>query len=358
MNTAPLADFLGQLGHTSFQASVLAAVIWLVCRALGGHLSPRWRCRLWLLVIIRLAWPFHLPSPVSLFNLVLAPQRLGRPETTSFWLPDELTNQAGRWIDQPWVCWIWLGVASALLIRVFAGWLWTVWLRHFARPLNSWPVWVLLRECQALSGLDSPVAIFESAGIQSPCLLGFLRPRLLFPKGLIRELTPDEFRLVLLHELAHLRRRDIAFNWVLAAVETLHWFNPLVWLVTRSLRADREEACDACALAARPEARRAYGETLLKLLERVGGETRPRGNPLMAGLLGGAQNDLEPLVHRMRAIATYRPDARTWIVGFCTWLALACVGLTDAEPRPPAEGSELAWVSPAVLLDGPAPVRA
>ena len=324
----------------------MAAAVWFVCRALGGHLAPRWRCRLWLLVIIRLAWPFTLPSPVSLFNLILAPQRLGRPETTSFWLPEELSNQAGRWLDQPWVCWTWLGLATALLLRVLTGWLWTVWLRHSARPMDSWAVWLLLRECKAISGLDTPVVILESSKITSPCLLGFFQPRLLFPQGLIGELTPDEFRLVLLHELAHLRRRDIASNWLLAAVETLHWFNPLVWLVTRSLRADREEACDACALAARPEARRVYGETLLKLLERVGGETTTRASAAAVGILGDAQADLKPLIHRMKAIATYRPDARTWIVGFCTWLALACVGLTDAEPRVPLEGGEVVTRAP------------
>ena len=338
----PLADFLSQLGRSSVQASVLAIVIWLVCRVLGTHLSARWRCRLWFLVIVRLALPFSLPSPVSIFNLIAAPQRLAQPEAVTFWLPEELSIQAIRWLEQPWVCWTWLGVAIALLLRVLAGWLWTVWLRYNARPLDSWEAWWLLNKCKEVTGLETPVAILESSKIRSPCLLGFFQPRLLLPVGLLKELSSDELRLVFLHELAHLQRRDIALNWLLAAVETLHWFNPLAWLVTRSLRADREEACDACALAAQPEAHRMYGETLIKILERVGGETPPIASPAVAGLLGNAQDDdLEPLIHRMRAIATYRHDSRTWVVGFCTWLALACVGLTDAEPRPVPEGTEV-----------------
>ena len=340
MNAAPLADFLAQLGRSSVQASLLALAIWVVCRLLGNHLAPRWRCGLWLLVIIRLAWPFSLPSPVSLFNLVSAPMRLSRPDAPSFWLPDELSNQAGHWLEQPWVCWTWAVVAAVLLARVLTGWFWTVWLRHSAKPLDSWAAWLLLRECKEVLRLNVPVVILESSKVRSPCLLGFLRPRLVLPHGLLAELTQDELRLVFLHELAHLRRRDLALNWLLAAVETFHWFNPLVWLVTRSLRADREEACDACALAAQPEARRIYGETLLKLLERQGGESAPLFSPALAGILGDGGDEVAPLVHRMRAIATYRSDTRTWVVGLFTWVAFACVGLTDAEPRPVMEGGD------------------
>lgn len=339
MNPAPLADFLAQLGRSSVQASLLAAAIWLVSRLLGNHLAPRWRCGLWLLVIVRLAWPFSLPSPVSIFNLVSAPIRHAQPDAPTFWLPEELSSQAGRWLEQPWVCWTWAVVAAVLLARVLVGWAWTFWLRQSAKPLDSWEAWLLLGKCKEALGLDVPIAILESSRVRSPCLLGFVRPRLLLPSGLLQELTEDELRLVFLHELAHLRRSDLALNWLLAAVETFHWFNPLVWLVTHSLRADREEACDAYALATQPEARRIYGETLLKLLERQGGDSGPLPSPALAGMLGEGRDDVAPLIHRMHAIATFRPDARTWVVGLCTWVAFACVGLTDAEPPPAPEGA-------------------
>lgn len=341
MNSAPLADFLAQLGRSSVQASLLALAIWVVSRLLGSHLAPRWRCGLWLLVIIRLAWPFSLPSPVSLFNLVAAPGRLSRPDAPSFWLPEELSNQAARWVEQSWVCWTWAAVATVLMTQVLVGWGWTFWLRHSAKPMDSWEAWLLLKQCKEALGLDVSISILESSSVKSPCLLGFLRPRLVLPCGLWKDLSRDELRLVFLHELAHLCRRDLALNWLLAAVETFHWFNPLVWLVTRSLRADREEACDAYALAAQPEARRVYGETLLKLLERAGDEAFSFSSPARAGILGDTPDDLAPLIHRMRAIAAFRSDTRTWVVGLCTWVAFACVGLTDAEPRLPSEGGEV-----------------
>ncbi len=336
MNSSPLPDFLAQLASASGQASVLALAVWLVCRLLGEHLAARWRCQLWLLVVIRLALPVSLPSPVSLFNLLGAPVRLSSPDAVPFWLPGELAGQFFSGLELPWVGWIWIAVTSVLLLRVVGSWGLTVWIRTTARPLDSWEAWQLLQECKEVSGLDVPVAILESSRVRSPCLLGFLRPWIVLPTGLRGELSSDELRLVFLHELAHLRRRDLAMNWILAAVEILHWFNPFVWLVTRRMREDREEACDACALDARPDSGRTYALTLLKLIERGGMVHESLPPALAVGVLGGA-SDISPLVNRFRAISRHRHHGRSWVVGFCTWLALACVGLTDAEPRPASE---------------------
>jgi bla regulator protein BlaR1 len=179
--------------------------------------------------------------------------------------------------------------------------------------------------------LRTPVAILESPHIKSPCLLGFLRPRLLLPTGLRDRFSREELRLVFLHELAHLQRRDIAFNWLLEIVASIHWFNPLVWMVCDRMRADREEACDAFALArADVRERRAYGRALLKLIENFG-EARVAGVPGVAGLLSGE----DQLERRMHFILGFQPGRRTWVVGLCTLLTLAFIGFTD-PPRPEA----------------------
>ncbi|HRI15086.1 MAG TPA: M56 family metallopeptidase, partial [Verrucomicrobiota bacterium] len=247
-----------------------------------------------------------------------------------------------RFLESPWVQWTWGIVAAALFVRTVASWLWSAWLRWKARPLDSWEAWWLLQSCKQASHLETPVSVWESAAVKSPCLLGLVRPKLLLPKGLFRELKLAELRLVFLHELAHLRRRDLAFNWIMAAVELIHWFNPMVWFVTRRLRADREEDCDALALATEPTAQSEYGEVILKLIERgvtpAESALAPAMGPGGVRMLGNnGESDLRPLLHRMRAIKRFRPEARTWLVGFCTWLAVALIGFTDAEPSPIVE---------------------
>ncbi len=85
-------------------------------------------------------------------------------------------------------------------------------------------------------------------------------------QGIAERLSDAELRHVLLHELAHVKRRDVAMNWLVNALLTVHWFNPLLWLAFRQMRADREIACDELALRAmRGEERKAYGDTLIKV---------------------------------------------------------------------------------------------
>lgn len=334
MNAPVFAEFLGQLFRASWQASVLAVVVWLVIQALGEHLDARWRCRLWMLVIVRLAWPVSLPSPVSLFNWVGAPPGFDAHPESGVAFGPSLTLI--RILETPWLQWIWGMVVVVLAARILAGWMWAAWVRWQAKPVDSWEAWWLLQSCKEVLGLETPVAILESSAVRSPCLLGIWCPRLVLPKGLRSDLSEAELRLVFLHELAHLRRRDLVLNWLLAAVEVIHWFNPLVWFVTRQLRADREEDCDALALATEPAARRTYGEVILKLIERVT-PGMPASAPLASVNILGSEADIRPLLHRIRAIKRFQPGTRTWLVGFCTWLALALIGFTDAEPRAAAE---------------------
>ncbi len=332
MDTPFAAEFLGQLLRSTGQASLLALVVWLVIHALGEHLNAEWRCRLWLLAIVRLAWPVSLPSPVSLFNLFVHPTGWSSPGDSAWHLADALDEQVSGLLERPEAALVWSLGAGVLLLRALLGAGWAFWLRASARPMASWDCWWLLQECKGIADVTEPVAILESSRIKSPCLLGMLRPALILPAGLAAELSRNELRLVLLHELAHMRRRDLALNWVLAAVETIHWFNPVVWVLTREIRDGREEACDARALASQPQACREYGRILLKLLSREpSGGTAPV--VMSVAFLGRVKDELSPLRHRLNAIMRFRPGNRTWVVGFCTWLALALVGLTDPEPR-------------------------
>ena len=135
-----------------------------------------------------------------------------------------------------------------------------------------------------------------------------------------------------LHEMAHLRRRDLWFNWILELVRMVHWFNPVIGHVLRRWREDREEACDVHALSAGSTDRLLYGRILLKCLGA--GSTAEAGLAAVSWS-GGSSAAPHSLVHRIRSIARFRPERRTWIVGVCTLLSVGLIGLTDPEPLPP-----------------------
>ncbi|MFP6584446.1 MAG: M56 family metallopeptidase [Candidatus Hydrogenedentota bacterium] len=85
-----------------------------------------------------------------------------------------------------------------------------------------------LRQCKNELNIRRNIRLLETPKMGTPFLVGWLRPTILLPVGLTKEISRDELRFVLLHELSHVRRYDIALNWLMTTVQILHWFNPLV----------------------------------------------------------------------------------------------------------------------------------
>ncbi len=96
-----------------------------------------------------------------------------------------------------------------------------------------------------------------------PAVIGLLRPRIVLPADFEARFDATQRRLILAHELSHLRRGDVPANALAAALRALYWFNPLFHLAAERLRHDQELAADAAVLARYPHARRRYADTLL-----------------------------------------------------------------------------------------------
>ena len=183
----------------------------------------------------------------------------------------------------------------------------------------------LLDECRNSLGVCQPLEVVETNLVASPALYGWRQPWLLLPEGLLQNFSYAELRHVFLHELAHVKRRDIAVNWLCTVLQIVHWFNPLVWLAFARMRADREVACDALALSvADAGEHRAYGHTILKLLE---GFARPSELPGLVGIL----EDKNQMKRRIQMIAGGRGIRRSTVLALLLVLGLGAVALTDAQ---------------------------
>jgi beta-lactamase regulating signal transducer with metallopeptidase domain len=101
-------------------------------------------------------------------------------------------------------------------------------------------------------------------GTAGPAVVGFFYPSIVTPTDFTICFSPYEQKLILAHEQVHLERYDARINALIALARCLCWFNPLIHLGARTLRADQELSCDAAVIERRPRARRAYAETLLK----------------------------------------------------------------------------------------------
>lgn len=191
----------------------------------------------------------------------------GRTEIRSAAIDDGSVSDAG-WSLRIILVWIWLGGVVLISARVF----WfplrlNVQLARRQTPTGP-AAFEILEEAKRMMGVTRVLPIVQSRAVECPALMGFIRPWLLLPEGMAERFTPQELRFVFLHELAHLKRRDIAVNWLVTLLQILHWFNPLVWLAFSRMRADRELACDAIALSHANEGEnKLYGQAIIKLLE-------------------------------------------------------------------------------------------
>jgi HEAT repeat protein/beta-lactamase regulating signal transducer with metallopeptidase domain len=149
----------------------------------------------------------------------------------------------------PWVVSTWLFGVLALSIRLAGGFVQTRRLRRRkTRPVADWRQESLVRLARRLR-VSRPVVILESALVQAPMAIGWLRPVILFPASALTGLTPDQLEAILAHELAHIRRHDYLVNLIQTVIETLLFYHPAVWWVSRQIRIERENCCDDMAVA-------------------------------------------------------------------------------------------------------------
>lgn len=387
--------FLSGLARLSAQAGVLVLLVLLVQGIFRRQLTPRWRCALWLLVFVRLLLPISPGSVMSIYNLArwndaptsapgnsatlvappvmthameAAPLPANLPLVTRQRVVTEsvspATDPATRMTANPalataapapeiihrsWTAvlfWCWLAGALLLLAYVVISSVRLAWRSRGLQPVSDGALLDLLDECAGQLGISRPPTVVESPAVAGPALYGLFRPRLLLPANFTRSFLPQELRFVFLHELAHLKRRDLPLNWLVALLQILHWFNPLVWLGFARWRADREIACDALALeAAGGEQNREYGRTILHLLEHF---THRAPVPGLVGIL----EDKRQLRRRIGMIASFRPGSRWGLLSAFLIAVLALVGLTDAQTAKPQKAPDHS--SPTIATNRPA----
>ena len=176
-----------------------------------------------------------------------------------------------------------------------------------------------------LCGDALPPRLYRSAIATTPMLIGIFKPEIILPD---REYTDAQIQSVLMHEITHLRRRDVLVKWLSVIACALHWFNPLVWLARREIDRVCELSCDEAVIRKLDQAgKRSYGETLIS----VAANTKASRAVLSTTMC----EEKEVLKERLDVIMKYQK--RTWVtLAFSTvliLLALCAVCLLGAGVR-------------------------
>ena len=381
---AALAALFRAVLQASWQGSLAIVLVLLARRILGVRVSARWHHLLWLLVLARLLVPaVILPrSPASLENIPAIAHPFGHPPSVSnreafavapgFASPVPPASARFPAVAGPapgpaaatprgkvraawrWAAWVWLG--GVLLL---AGWLAACAFKlraklcHETTPAEESVLAIWQGCCRRWLGRAAP-RLLAADWVDSPALVGWRRPTLLIPRRSPDTFSARDWEHVFAHEIAHLRWRDHWTQLFLLAAWCIHWFNPVVWLGLRRLRADRELAADEWVLRhLQGDRALAYGETLFKTLAHG-----PARHAFQPGVIGISEDGAQ-MKQRLRRIAAFLPRRRFpgSLVGLTAVLALAAVVLGQGTPDQSAKAAVKPEAAATPTPSIPAPVR-
>lgn len=241
---------------------------------------------------------------------------------------------AGRINWSVWVIGIWLAGAAVVVLPLMMGTAGAFRQVRRAERVTE-ETWLgLLESLRGELHLTRPVRLRQWANESIPAVFGVFCPTILIPDG-AEQWCENRRRAVLLHELAHVKRRDCLTQLLAQLACVLYWFNPLAWLVARQLRIERERACDDLVLSAgqRPSE---YADHLLEMVRTL----QSRTCPSLAAVAMAKKSNFE---HRLLAILdaarprkafTKAATTEAFLVIVAVLLPLAMLHVTTKTPMP------------------------
>ncbi len=331
---------------TSLYASIVGIVIIILKTILKNIISPKWHYIIWIVLILKLLIPFGPESAVSLFNAIppvysttsftqayeqIQQTIIAKPDISNLPQTGSIENTSGiRAIAKTALPYLWL-LGAILMI----GWL--LYINHslhrrLKKRGNTAPesINLIFEDCKKKAGVGRSIEIIIQDAIPTPAIIGVFRPRILLSPA-ISDLASKDISYILLHELAHYKRKDLLANYLLLVLQIIHWFNPVIWYCFKIIRQDMEVAADERVLALlEGDETKEYGKALLAVLDSC---NSPRLAPKLIGMVDDRKN-IEKRIRMIRMTDFYKSKRRLVMATgtFCV-VILGGVLLTNALPK-------------------------
>lgn len=354
-----LPHFFDWLIETSLMASILVGFILCIKVLFRNKLTPRWQYMLWIVLMIRLLLPWSPDSSYSIYSLLSYSSSVSEVIPKNMPATENIVNiESDRKVElesnskmvtktsEPEVkvssekqttfslyklaLYVWLaGVIILAAITFLTN-------RRLYSYIKKQPditdeqVTTVFNRCKQSMKMKKAVSLRLAGKIASPTVFSFFRPKVLLSKKHMKVLNEQQLQYVFYHELAHIKRNDVAVNWIMYSLILLNWFNPILWYAYFCMREDQELACDAYALTfIDKEEQIAYGHTIITLLEHYSYQL-----PSLANLSGNKRT----LKRRIIMIKKFQKKSyRLSLLGVIVIVAIASLSLFNARAT---EGKE------------------
>src|SRR5450759_4283139 len=358
-----MSELMRTLISMSLSGAIVTVVLLVMKPLTRKHLSQRWQYYVWLLVVLRLLLPLAptvavpsgalpailtrstssaaTPVPTTTSPVGTTPGTLlptGEPATSTETSPQTLPAATGvgtTWPASTLLLLIWAIGALAVMIWNIAGY------TRFKRTIQRTMVRVtdahflaILEDCRQEVHVRATPRLYTSASVASPILLGILHPAIVLPD---RQLTDNDLRYALLHELTHAQRQDGLLKWVAAIAVSIHWFNPLAYVMQYELNHSCELSCDETVTRQfSTDDRRGYGSMLLAVASMTGAPS--------PAMFSAMVEDKRNLKERLGVIMSSKKQTkRTTVVSVMSIALIAAIGiLAGCTPKAvPIEGPDV-----------------
>ena len=266
-------NFIISLLTCSVTMSALALLYMAVTPLLTKRYSEKGRYYAWLVVVIGLIVPFRpqftnavvkvqMPTEMAMAVIQTANEPLAAVTDVNDTVSPAIQNIA--WWQVAAMVWL-AGVIAFLAYHLIRHYCFVKMARHWGEKITDEQVLALFASLKAEMGITKRFELYICSSVGGPMMTGFLKPRIFLPTT---ELSQDELRFILQHELVHHRRKDLLYKYLVLASTAIHWFNPVVYLMAKAIAALCEMSCDAEVVrSADIDTRRHYSETIIGVVK-------------------------------------------------------------------------------------------
>ncbi|MEW9080082.1 M56 family metallopeptidase [Terrisporobacter glycolicus] len=296
-----MGNIWGYILNATIYGSITGVVILLIKNLLKNRINKKYAYLLWMILIIKLAFPFGPESSLSLFNKIPvkinsqvdrntvnmpniseginytvgenyesgSSENLAHENVTNSSSSSTINVESEKSIFKSIIPIIWI---SGLILTLTT---YIIIYLHFIKNIRKKENYKcdylenILKECKEKLHIKRKINLVVDDMINSPSLVGAFKTRIIIPSNLV-DLSIEELQHIFLHELCHFKSKDTYVDNILVVLQCIHWFNPLVWYLFKHVRNDMEMACDERVLSVLNEKEHnKYGLTMLTVLEKV-----------------------------------------------------------------------------------------
>lgn len=267
--------------QVTLTTSVIVAALLLLLPLFRKKYSAKWRYLVWLVIAVRLLIPFNPSLPLPPIELsgpsrnieipipaanpaaprdpaavtAVTPRNVKPEDSVRFVSLDEISA----------IVWI-TGVLVFMLYNILGYFIFRKSVKRYLKPVTEDETDVLWREVKDEMGVKQPIRLYSCKKVASPMMAGFFKPILILPE---MNLDHSDLSLILKHELVHFKRKDIWYKLLLVCANGLHWFNPLIYVMSDLADKDMEMVCDSEVIKDSDlDYKRKYSETILSVIHK------------------------------------------------------------------------------------------